>query len=176
MRIVSGTLGGRNFDAPKGHKTHPMSEKIRGAIFNMLGDVSGLTVLDAFTGSGALAFEVISRGAEHVTAVDIDKGAITTVYQSVNALNLDKNITPVNANVRGWSKRHPKQTFNLIFCDPPFNHVQHDTVELLQQHLAPKGIFVINWPVIQDLPRLPDLELLSHKTYGTDQLLMFRKP
>ena len=70
MRIISGVLGGRVFKAPNGNKTHPMSEKIRGAMFNSLGDISGLTVLDAFSGSGAVAIEAFSRGAEHVVAVD----------------------------------------------------------------------------------------------------------
>jgi 16S rRNA (guanine966-N2)-methyltransferase len=54
MRIISGRLGGRQFEAPKGHKTHPMSEKMRGALFNVLGDISGLNVFDAYGGSGAM--------------------------------------------------------------------------------------------------------------------------
>ncbi|MCB6771180.1 RsmD family RNA methyltransferase, partial [Veillonella atypica] len=48
MRIIAGQLGGRTFDAPRGHRTHPMGDKIRGALFNILGDISGLTVFDAF--------------------------------------------------------------------------------------------------------------------------------
>ena len=67
MRIIAGSLGGRVFKAPSGHRTHPMSEKIRGAIFNALGDISDLTVLDAFTGSGALCFEAVSRGVANAT-------------------------------------------------------------------------------------------------------------
>ena len=61
MRVISGKFGGQLFDAPKGHRTHPMSEKVRGALFSVLGDISGLTVLDAFAGSGALSIEAISH-------------------------------------------------------------------------------------------------------------------
>ncbi|MBX4199607.1 RsmD family RNA methyltransferase, partial [Candidatus Saccharibacteria bacterium] len=53
MRIISGQLKGRNFASPRGHKTHPMSDKMRGALFNILGDIEGLSFLDAFSGSGA---------------------------------------------------------------------------------------------------------------------------
>ena len=53
MRVISGWLGGRIFESPHGHRTHPMSDKIRGAVFGVLGDIKGLTVLDAFAGSGA---------------------------------------------------------------------------------------------------------------------------
>lgn len=61
MRIISGIYGGRTIQSPSGHKTHPMSEKMRGAIFNALGDIKGLSFLDAYGGSGAVALEAISR-------------------------------------------------------------------------------------------------------------------
>jgi 16S rRNA (guanine966-N2)-methyltransferase len=70
MRIIAGTLKNREFKSPHGHKTHPMSDKVRGSLFNVLGDIEGLTFLDAFTGSGALAVEAASRGAASVIAVD----------------------------------------------------------------------------------------------------------
>ncbi|MCA9330109.1 RsmD family RNA methyltransferase, partial [Candidatus Saccharibacteria bacterium] len=63
MRIISGKLGSRQFIAPKGFATHPMGDRVRTALFNTLGDIVGLTVLDAFGGSGAISFEAISRGA-----------------------------------------------------------------------------------------------------------------
>ena len=68
MRIIAGTLKGQQFQTPHSHKTHPMGDKIRGALFNVLGDIEGLSFLDAFSGSGALAFEAASRGAASVLA------------------------------------------------------------------------------------------------------------
>ena len=72
MRVIAGRLGGRNFDSPKTQRTHPMSDKVRGALFNALGDLGGLTVLDAFAGSGACSLEAASRGATEVLAIDIN--------------------------------------------------------------------------------------------------------
>ncbi len=71
MRVIAGWLGGQNFDSPKSNRVHPMSDKMRGAIFGVLGDIKGLTVLDAFSGSGALAIESISRGAKSAIAIDV---------------------------------------------------------------------------------------------------------
>jgi 16S rRNA (guanine966-N2)-methyltransferase len=75
MRVIAGFLGGRNFDSPGGHRTHPMSDKVRGAVFGVLGDIKGLSVLDAFAGSGALSIEAVSRGAKYAVAIDVDKRA-----------------------------------------------------------------------------------------------------
>src|SRR5690242_707068 len=103
MRIISGKLGGRIIHEPHGHKTHPMSEKVRGALFNALGDVEGLTFLDAFAGSGALSFEAVSRGAKSAVAVDIDKHAVDTASLSVKDLKLGGEIKVTKANMAGWS-------------------------------------------------------------------------
>src|SRR3954464_3149409 len=92
MRIIAGRLGGRQFNSPKGHRTHPMSEKGRGALFNALGDISGLTVLDAFAGSGALSFEAISRRAASVLAIDSDKNAQRAIAENIASLGLSRQV------------------------------------------------------------------------------------
>ena len=69
MRVIAGRLGGRLFDSPHTRRTHPMSDKARGALFNMLGDIEGMHVLDPFAGTGALSFEAISRGAASALAI-----------------------------------------------------------------------------------------------------------
>src|SRR4051812_13589965 len=106
MRIIAGELKGQQFQSPHGHKTHPMSDKVRGALFNVLGDIEDLTFLDAFAGSGALAFEAISRGAKSVVAVDRDSSAYKIIEQNVKDLRLQKAIKVVRANTAGWSGRN----------------------------------------------------------------------
>ena len=86
MRIISGTLKGHTFDSPKGFQTHPMGDKIRTALFNTLGDIKGLTVLDAFSGSGALSFEALSRGAESAVALELDKEAYKVIRANAEKL------------------------------------------------------------------------------------------
>ena len=72
MRVVAGSFKGRTLAAPKGDSVRPTSDKVRGAIFNVLGDVEGLRVLDLFAGTGALGIEALSRGATDATFVDTE--------------------------------------------------------------------------------------------------------
>ena len=85
MRVIAGRLRGRQFKSPPGRRSHPMSEKMRGALFNVLGDIEGLTLLDAFSGSGAISFEAISRGARSVQAVEKAVLAYRTICKNIEA-------------------------------------------------------------------------------------------
>ena len=112
MRIISGTLKGQIFDTPQGHRTHPMSEKIRGALFNILGDIEGLKILDAFGGSGGISLEAISRGAGKVTIVENDRIAQRTIEHNVAKFGLEDKITLISANVSSWMNKNPDQKFD----------------------------------------------------------------
>ncbi len=180
MRIISGNLKGRDFNSPAGNRTRPMSDKVRGAIFNSLGDIEGLTVLDAFTGSGGLAYEAISRGAKHVTAIDIDKSAIPTVVKNSKALGISNKIKAIRANVSGWSDTVSKdgswkQGFDLIFCDPPYDQVQLGLLQKLVRHLKTGGLYVLSWPGKLAVPEFIGLKMLKTKSYGDAQLAFYRR-
>ena len=106
MRIISGTLKGRVLKDPKSHRTHPMGEKIRGALFNSLGPINGMTVLDAFTGSGAIAVEAVSRGASKVVAIDNDLEAYKCAFKNVALVNLQDRIDVFCTNTKSWSNNN----------------------------------------------------------------------
>ncbi|HET7673221.1 MAG TPA: RsmD family RNA methyltransferase [Candidatus Saccharimonadales bacterium] len=175
MRVISGYLGGRQFDAPKSFRTHPMSEKARGGLFSALGDIEGLTVLDAFAGSGALSFEAISRGAEHAIAIDIDKSAINTVVNSTKKLGINTKIKAIRANSSGWSDNNPSLKFDLIFCDPPFDEIKINLIQKLAGHLKDKGVFVLNLPGSFQPFELMGLSIVKTKDYGDNQLVFYKK-
>lgn len=111
MRVIAGICGGRIFESPHGHRTHPMSEKMRGAIFASLGDLHDLNILDAFSGSGALGIEAVSRGAKSVISIEVDKRAHSIIEKNIKSLSLDEQIKSVRAYVNAWSTRHPNQFF-----------------------------------------------------------------
>ena len=121
MRVISGSLGGRQFDAPAGHRTHPMGDKQRGALFNTLGDITGLTVLDLYAGSGALSFEAISRGALRATAIELDKSAQDAIVKNIHSLGLEGKVTLASSRVASWSKKHITEWFDVVLCDPPYD-------------------------------------------------------
>lgn len=175
MRVIAGKLGGRRFEAPKGHKTHPMSDKMRGAIFSMLGDIEGLTVLDAFAGSGAVAFEAISRGARSAVAIDVDKNAAEAIKKNTKEFGLENYVKAIRANVSGWSDNNPDAQFDIVACDPPYDKLQLSLLQKLAKHVKKDGIYILSWPGKLEVPELINLEKLQGKNYGDSQLVFYRK-
>ncbi len=176
MRIIAGQLGGREFRSPAGHRTHPMSDKIRGAIFNILGDVSGLSLLDAFAGSGALSLEAVSRGAAAAVAIDVDKAAAQTAADNARSLGVDNKIKVIRANAAGWSENNPAASFDLVICDPPYDKVKPDLLARLAGHVKPGGVVVLSLPPTAgaELPE-PVFQRLLSKSYGDASLAFYRR-
>src|SRR5580704_10651585 len=88
MRVIAGTLGGRRLRAPAGRATRPTSDRVREALFSMLGEIDGARVLDLFAGSGALGIEALSRGAAHAVFVERDAGAAAVLRENLRALGV----------------------------------------------------------------------------------------
>ena len=176
MRVIAGYLGSRQFDAPRGVATHPMGDRVRTALFNTLGDIKGLTILDAFGGSGALTFEALSRGAKHVTVLEIDREAYEVINHNINNLELADKTTLFHINARSWSYRNNTERFDLIFCDPPYNQLQETIIEKLAKHTKPGGLMVLSLPPHGDI-RLPKehFELVANKSYGDATLAFYRR-
>lgn len=172
MRVVAGRLGGLQFDSPKSLRTHPMSDKARGALFNVLGDIEDLTVLDAFAGSGALSFEAISRGAASAVAIDNDRTAQWTIAKNIHELRLNQQVQLIKASANAWLETNPDVTFDVILCDPPYSDLQHILLQRLAERLTPDGVFVLSWPGDQEPPVLAGLKQLERKNYG-DMMLVF---
>ena len=168
MRIIAGTHGGRIFASPGGHKTHPMSDKMRGALFNSLGDISGLHILDAFAGTGALAFEAVSRGAAGAVLLENDRNAQRTIAENIALLGLD-DCKLVRAAAGPWLTT-TEEKFDLILLDPPYDNLQNGLLERLAQRLNPAGMLVLSWPGKQPPPTLNSLKLTDSKHYGDSSL------
>lgn len=175
MRIIGGTLGGRHIDSPKGHRTHPMADRVRGGLFNALGDIEGLTILDAFAGSGALSFEALSRGASNVTAIDVDKNAHSTMIKNAESLGIKSGFKATRANASGWSDNNQDTVFDLVFSAPPYDSLQLKLVEKLTKHVKPNGLYVLDWPGDLDPPTLKGLKQIKQLGYGDAQLVFYRK-
>lgn len=176
MRIIAGKLKGRIIHEPHGHKTHPMSEKVRGALFNALGDIEGLTFLDSFAGSGALSFEAISRGAKSVVAVEVDKTAHSAISESIKDIKLAKEVKLTKANVGGWSIHNMEKKFDIVLLDPPHDDVRPDLLQLLMnRHVKKGGIVVLSYPGHAAQPEYEGMKALNDKHYGDIQLVFYRK-
>lgn len=174
MRIIAGDLGGRIFDSPPGNRTHPMSERARGGLFNTLGDVTGLSVLDVFAGSGALSFEAVSRGAASATAIDVDKSAAAIITQNAEKLGVGGKVKAIRAGLSSWIATTSNPLYDLILADPPYDDLQVASLSKLADCLKPSGIFALSWPGKQEVPALSGLELLQANGYGDIQLAFYK--
>jgi 16S rRNA (guanine(966)-N(2))-methyltransferase RsmD len=120
MRITGGSLLGRQVQVPEG-VIRPAMDRMRESVFACLGDLSGFSFLDLFTGSGIIALEAASRGAAYIEAVEMDVKKRKTLLENVQ-------ISPIRINCRFMAVelyvKRAKRSFDLIFCDPPFPY-QH---------------------------------------------------
>ena len=177
MRIISGTLKGVMIPESKAEATHPMSEKLRGAIFNALGDVEGLRFLDGCAGTGMVGFEALSRGVAHVDAVEKDDRAFAEMSRNSKKI-LGKDHVQYRAfhyGIRQFFKKNNLPIYDVMVFDPPYDIVQTDHFDGTVKHLAKDGIMIFSLPSGIDPPRLPGLSPIKIKKHGIAQLIYYKK-
>jgi 16S rRNA (guanine966-N2)-methyltransferase len=166
LRISGGELGGRRLSGPRrGHEMRPTTERVREAVFSILGDVGGAGVLDLFCGTGALGLEALSRGAGKATLVDSNPGL---AQRNVDALGLGERAKVVRDEAVRFLDRAPEGSFDLVLCDPPYGSIgERLSAELdprLRRVLAPGGRVMV-----ESSPGSPlelELPLLTERRYG----------
>ncbi len=124
MKIVSGQFGGRRLQVPKNRDIRPTSDKIRGAIFNMLhsrGAIEDAVVLDTFCGTGALGFEALSRGAGRCTFIDKAKSSLELAKENARALEIENSCAFLLKDAMKLQNCDRKDGYNLVFLDPPYH-------------------------------------------------------
>jgi 16S rRNA (guanine966-N2)-methyltransferase len=176
MRVIAGRLGGRFFAGPNSTAAHPMAERVRGAMFNSLGDISGCIVLDAFGGSGALAFEAVSRGAALVTVCERDKRTQRVIADNIRVLGLEAQVKLIKASSGAWSDNNPYAQVDLLLCDPPYHDLQLSTVSKLTRHVKYNGRMVLSYPGRESAPTVNGVVVVDSKSYGDAALAYYRKP
>lgn len=106
--------------APAGQSTRPTSEKVREAVFNIIGEITGAHVLDVFAGSGAMGIEALSRGAAHATFVDHDRNALQVLRKNLTELGVEDRATVLAQDAIAAVKRVPASPWRFVFIDPPY--------------------------------------------------------
>ena len=146
MRIIAGELKSRLFRDPPLGPSHPMSERMRGALFNRLGDLSGAVVLDAYAGSGSLAFEAVSRGAARAACVEINNRVYKLLSANCQQLGLESRVSCYRANISTWLSNQPGADYDLIFADPPYTDIRPAQISQLADWLPAGGTLVVSYP------------------------------
>jgi 16S rRNA (guanine966-N2)-methyltransferase len=175
IRIISGQFGGRKIEAPDGDRTHPMGERIRNALFNMIKDeLDGAEVLDAFAGTGSLGIEALSRGAHSATFIERDRAAQDSLSKNISILGINDRSTIIRTTVSRWIETNDTKKFDLIFADPPYNDTQFSTVSKLFGLLKPGALMVLSHPGRSESPTRPGVVVVDNRSYGEATLTFFR--
>jgi 16S rRNA (guanine966-N2)-methyltransferase len=176
VRIISGAYGGRKIEAPDNRRTHPMSERIRNALFNSIGTlVDGANVLDAFAGTGAVGLEALSRGARHVTFVEKDRIAQKILAKNITTLDVDEQATIVRTTVHNWLTSAESTEYDVIFADPPYHDTQFSTVSELFGLLKIGGLMVLSHPGRGEIPTKTGVVVVDNRSYGNAYLTFYRR-
>lgn len=174
MRILAGQFKYRAIEQPRSSVVRPMSQKARAAIFDVLGDIEGMSVLDLYAGSGAVGLEAISRGANQVTFIEENAQVASVIRRNVQKLDVS-TATIVNKSVELWFKEAKKVTFNIILADPPYAQFNSSFFERATGILAESGIMVLSHASKIPAPELKSLQLVQHKSYGDSALSFYKR-
>ena len=179
MRIIAGAARGRTFEAPQGRDTRPTLDRVRENVFNILQmKVRGAQVLDLFSGSGAMAFEAISRGAESAVLVDCDRSANAVERQNAQKLHMEAQCRILQCDwqlaVRQLMAQGEK--FDVVFLDPPYAmHDMKPVMEALRPLLHEDAVILLEHEA-KVFPSTPDgYELYDSRKYGIAGVSFFRQ-
>ena len=188
MRIITGKYKGRHFDIPKTFKARPTTDFAKENIFNVLTgyiDFEGATALDLFSGTGSITLELISRGCEHVTSVELDRDHHRFIQQCVQKLFVSRNVecgmrneNPQTTLLRADAFRFVRscrQQFDFIFADPPYALKELPTIPRLvieKGLLKEDGVFVFEHGKDHDFS--DDPHFVEHRSYGSVNFSIFR--
>jgi 16S rRNA (guanine(966)-N(2))-methyltransferase RsmD len=172
VRVVAGRYKGRRLQAPKGGATRPTSDKVREALFSVLGPIDGARVLDLFAGTGALGIEALSRGAGGATFVDDDPKALDVVRRNLDAIGIEARVQRRDALAFLRSADGP---YDLVFVDPPYSsapRMGEQLTRLLPAVLATDAAIVTESD--KRAPLLLELPLEFERDYGDTRIQIHR--
>ena len=181
MRVVAGNYGGRRLKAVPGMKTRPTTDKVKEALFNIIGPYfDGGYALDLFAGSGGLSIEAVSRGMSHAYLVDRQYQAIQTIKENIAITKEPEKFSVYKADAHKILAKFSEQNllFDYVFLDPPYKQ-QKILATLAQlvdkQLLAKDALIVCETDQEASLPeQLANFTLVKQAKYGISILTFYR--
>jgi len=182
MRVIAGVAKGRKLYTPKGISVRPTSDRVKEAMFNIIGPkVIDTKVLDVFAGTGNLGIEALSRGASEAIFIDSKAEAIELIKKNLEITGLKSKAVVIRADVEKGLKNliKDKQKFNLIFLDPPYGisvSFLNAILFMLSSYLLDAdGLLVLERPAKANPITVEGLEIESIRIYGDTALMFYRK-
>jgi len=177
LRIIAGQFKGRSLKTPKGPSTRPTQGMLREAVFNICQHrIEGALFLDIYAGSGAMAFEALSRGASFATLIEKNKVAIDCIQANIGNLKVETQIKLITTDALIGLKRIDRK-FDIIYIDPPYETSTAPLVQelLKNQILNPDAIlFIEERNTKSKAPEFLPLTLKDSRRFGTALLHQYR--
>ena len=146
---------------------------MRGALFNTLGDVEGLTFLDAYAGSGALGIEAISRGAKFVQFIDVDKNAIFAITDNLSKLQA-KDCKVTQANSASWSDHNFETKFDIVLLDPPYDNFKEAHINKLARNVKENGLMILSLSKLTSRLELENFSIVADKNFADGSIIFYK--
>jgi 16S rRNA (guanine966-N2)-methyltransferase len=184
LRIIGGRFRGRKLLYSGQLRTRPMKDRLREAVFNLIGtEISGTHAIDLFAGTGALGLEALSRKATKATFIEQHYPTADIIRKNISTLGMEQQTEIIPGNVFIWAQRHPDLGAApwLVFCSPPYEFYVSRTAEMLELinglfNDAPAySIFLIEADERFDFTLLSDHEAWDVRTYQPAVIGMYRK-
>ncbi len=131
MRVTGGTGRGRRLKVPSGSRVRPTSDKVKQALFNILGDrIVDAAFLDLFAGAGGIGIEALSRGARRVVFVDSSRESIDVIKHNIEQAEFGDRAKTVLSKVESFLRKQPG-SYDIVFLDPPYAEELQPLLELI---------------------------------------------
>ena len=184
MRVISGTARGKKLTSLEGIETRPTLDRVKEALFSILQfDIKGSKVLDLFSGSGALAIESLSRGAEKAILCDSSRNALRVIDKNLVDTRLKSKAKTINKDyleTLDFLKKE-NEKFDIIFLDPPYktDYIYISIEKILEYNLlAEDGIIIAETDdenKIEELKNIESIEIYDARKYGIVHIIFIRK-
>ena len=179
LRVISGKARGQKLRSVPGNSTRPITDRVKESLFNILGaDVISATLLDLFAGTGSVGIEALSRGAQFVRFIDIDRQAVVTTLSNLKHTRLSENAEVVRSDAFVYLGREPDQAFDYVYVAPPqYKELWKKAMFSLSTHtdwLAEDAWVIVQiHPVEYETLNLPNLREFDQRKYGSTLLLFY---
>jgi 16S rRNA (guanine(966)-N(2))-methyltransferase RsmD len=185
IRVIGGTAKGRMLRTVPGDTTRPITDKVRQALFNIIGaDIEGATLLDLFGGTGSVGIEALSRGASYVLFVDLNRQPVATIRTNLKSTELEARAKVLQADAFALLDRAPERQFDYVYIAPP-QYKGFWKRALLSLDAHPEWLVEDAWVIVQIHPvedepigeenALQNLSEFDRRRYGSTLLIFYER-
>lgn len=179
LRVIGGEAKGRRLERVPGRGTRPITDRVKEALFNILGPVVvGSSFLDLFAGTGSVGIEALSRGAAHSVLIDESAEAVQTIEKNLERTGLGDRATVLHVDAFAFLGTVPEWTFDFVYVAPPqYQGLWEEAVRKLEA--SPELLNPDGWVIAQLDPNeyedldLKRLSLFDQRTYGSTRLVFY---